>query len=372
MKNYSVYEISGLNYEQLLNKLIKYNINAKNIHRTEKNTLILTIENKNIKKLIAVSSGKCYNISRIKTYGAQSIVNYLKLHIGGFIAFAICFLLMIINSNFITSVNIEGLQRLNKAQIQQLLTQNNIGFFTSKNSINTKNLEAQLLTTFDNLSVASVCIKGTTLQVNLKEKIYVDILDGESYNIMAPVDAKIVSISVTQGTAMYKPGDSVNAGDIIVAGYKITTSGEKVSVKAVADIQLDYYISGKMEISDTKTQLNLTGASKTFISYYFNNSLLFNSNVKSPYEFYECKIERVKMFNLLPFYMQKCTFYECLPMQVDFDFHTEQETLKKQLQYETYQKIQEDDKIINESFYITKQQDYNIIVFTLTLRKTIN
>ena len=48
LKNYSVFKISGLNYEQLLNKLNKYKIEIINIKRKE-NDLFLTVEDKNVK-----------------------------------------------------------------------------------------------------------------------------------------------------------------------------------------------------------------------------------------------------------------------------------------------------------------------------------
>ncbi len=371
LKNYAVFEISGLNYEALLNKLIKYNISTIDIKRTTENKLILTTENKNVKKLIAVTNGSCYNIKRIKNYGAKSTFNHFLTHIGVFVALVVSILLMVVNSQFISSVNITGLNKIEKSAIQEVLKQNKAGVFSSINSINTSSIETALLTKFKDLSIASVCVKGTTLQVNVKERIYVDILDGDAYNLIAPNNCIITGLTVTQGTALYKVGDSVKAGDVIVAGYKLNEQGEQVPLKAVANVEVNCFISSKVEVGNTKTELKRTGNKVTKNFYYFNNKKLFNNNFNCKFQFFETEEKTTSMFNLLPFYVKSVTYYECETVNIPVNFEEQKETLKKQLQYETYEKIAETDEIIAENFYITEKNNFNVIIFTLTLKKTL-
>ncbi len=371
LKNYSTFKISGLNYEQLLNKLTKYNISANNIKR-HNNELFLTVEDKNVKKLIALMGSSCYNITKVRTFGIKSVLNTLKLRLGIVIGLIFSLTLMFVNSNFISSIHIEGLERINNTEIVNFLAQNNVKVNSLKNNINTKKLELDLLSNFDNLSIASVAIKGTTLEVNLKEKIFVDILDGEAEDIVAPYNCQITSLTVTQGTALYNVGDSVKQGDVIVAGYRLNENNQKEPIKAVAKIELNCFISSRLEVGSHTTQVVRTGKSKVENSYYFNNTVLYNFKPVSPYEIYETKIERIKMFSFLPFYMQKCTYYECKEEKIAVDFERDVEMLKKQLQYSTYEKLTETDEILNEEFYITKQNEINIIVFTITIKKIIN
>lgn len=372
IKNYSVFEVSGLNYETLLNKLLTYNINAKNIQKSSDNKLILTVENKNVKKLIAVTNGSCYNINRINNYGMQTTMKYCLTHVGAVIAFILCLALMFVNSQLISSVNITGLNKINRSAIQQILSRNNVGVHCYKNSINTKNIETELLTNLSDLTTASVCVKGTTLQINVKERIYVDILDGNTSDIVATSDCIITSLTVTQGTPLYKVGDNVKAGSVIVAGYKINESGEKVALKAVAKVEVNCFISSKIEVGNTITELQRNGnkISKTF--YYFNNQKLFNLNYVCPYQFYQTEEKTEQMFNMFPFYAKTVTYYECESITKQFDFEQQKESLKKQVQYETYEKISENDEIISENFYVTQQNDFNVIVFTLKLKKILS
>ena len=114
-----------------------------------------------------------------------------------------------------------------------------------------------------------------------------------------------------------------------------------------------------------------TGNFVTYNSYFFNDVKLYNTIYKIPYQFYEQSIERIKMFNMLPFYIQKVTYYECSTVKTPYNLEENLEQLKKQLQYETYDKLSENDIILSQKFYITKQNEHNIIIFTLTLRKTI-
>ncbi len=130
--------------------------------------------------------------------------------------------ILIILSSIVWDVRIEGNENITDSEIMVMLSESGIevGSFWCK--VDKSRVESVLLNNEDRIAWVNINRRGVVAYVSLIEKENTHLPDNEKNggycNIIATEDSVIEEISVTRGTAMVKPGDTVKAGDILIAG----------------------------------------------------------------------------------------------------------------------------------------------------------
>ena len=93
---------------------------------------------------------------------------------------------------------------------------------THKKDINLTQIENQIQKV-DRVSLVSAIIKGNTLVINIKEKVYnPEYEDKENFKpIISVHNAIITEVTVIQGTPMVKAGQVVQKGQILVSPFVV-------------------------------------------------------------------------------------------------------------------------------------------------------
>jgi hypothetical protein len=146
-----------------------------------------------------------------------------------------------------------------------------------------------------------------------------------------PLQAKyagiIKEINIITGTINVKVGDYVNAGDILVLPFNVSSRGEKVSVKPLAEIKAEIYVVGKAEMNKIEKRLVRSGATTTTYNYMFKNKKLFSSNNKNSFALFETVVYNENISDVLPLYRDVCVHYELIETEVVNDFNIEKQGL---------------------------------------------
>jgi sporulation protein YqfD len=217
-------------------------------------------------------------------------------------------------SAFTWQIQVFGTENLSNIDIINMLKQNNIKV-GKINLISSEEIETILLNNYDRIAQVSVIKEGTSIIINLSEKlVYVE----ETFEpITAKASGIITNINIITGTTNVKVGDYVNKGDILVLPFNINADGQKVSVKPIAEINAKMFIVGKSELYKQETKLVKTGKTKKTYKYKFKNLNLFSSKSKNSFALFETVVYNESVSGLVPLIREVSVFYELKPIQVE-------------------------------------------------------
>ena len=173
----------------------------------------------------------------------------------------------------------------------------------------------------------------------------------------------INSLSVVQGTALKKIGDSVKAGDVIVAGYFYDSNGKKVECKANASIGATIWYSENLIYPKVKEVYTKTGnkIENSYMTFFGNKFLIKNS--ENTFEFFEVEENCNAIFNnnFLPYYLHTTTFFETTKNLVEQNFEADKENIIQNLRQKVIDKIP-DNLVINKLFDVINEDENSFIV----------
>ena len=369
MKQYK-FEISSLNTEKLLNKLIL----EFDIFDIKKEDKICTFycKSKNKRKIEKILKQFGYNIKSKSYFGlAKHLKNISSL--GIIIGIVISIAMYIISTFFISDVLLVGNLTITSKEIMQVLENHNINKWSLKSSIDIKSLQKEL-EEIEYVSYASAIIKGNALIINIKEQLtnneIVNI--GKFQPLVAKYDGKITSIKLIQGTSAVKVGDIVKLGDVLVLPYVLNDDGTKLSVQPLADITCDVWITTRLEVKDKEIKKIRTNNVISNYSLSLMGINLYTTNNEVNFENYETEEKECYLSNcLLPIKIKYTNCYEYVLKKIETNFEENKEKYIDKTRQMSLLNVKEYDIIKDESYVINKQDDINTIIYTITLNKLI-
>ena len=369
MKEY-MFKISPLNTEKLINSLIK-KFGIYNITKTQNEcTFYCKYKNKKqIEKII-----KFYGITILNAEAVGKIKHLKTITSWGLISgIVVSCGLWIVSLFFVTNVVVLGNINLTHSQIMQVVKNHNINNLTAKSNINLKQLEQDILN-IKYVSYASAIIKGNALVINIKEQLTnKEVISIGSYEpLISNFDGKITSLKLIQGTPAKNVGDIVKIGDVLVYPYIKKSNGEELSVQPIADIVCDVWQTAVLEVKDIIYKKVRTG--NVIKSYNINafGVSIFEKNNKNTYKNYE-KEEKTQYLTkmLIPIKINFTNYYECQNIKIETNFEQNKQKYIEQTRRMSLLNIQEYDIIKDESYSLTKENDINIVRYTVTISKKI-
>ncbi len=273
---YCDYEISGVNLDAFINRVVRSGITVINVKKWSNKRLTLSVNYVDRKILFAIAKELCYNIKRIRDFGRDTILVRLSKRVGlilGAIVFAV---ISITFNDLILSVDYSGSGSTLKREVQNYLENRGVSVMTRFSSLDLNRLEDEILAKNDGLSFVSCKKKGSRLIIELvlsdKGK---DKLSGNCKQMIAECDGVIETLKVYRGTALLKEGDKISRGDVIVDGYVIVKE-QKIEMNVLAYLsvlcQIDFrYVSER----DDQEEIALE-----FAKNCYDDENVVNSKVK--------------------------------------------------------------------------------------------
>jgi len=184
-------------------------------------------------------------------------------------------------TSFIWRIDIEGNQRLSQAQILEFLEEQGISIGSFRHGLSYRDIENKLLLGFADIAWASVSLRGTRLLVRLSETIDnagSTMQDYELQDIVAAKDGVIIYMATSSGQPLFRPGDVVAAGEIVVAGRLTLGSAEEGNlshryVRAESEVWARVYYQMEIEVPLTYYEMVFTGQSRRNYSFSIGSKL---------------------------------------------------------------------------------------------------
>ena len=249
-------ELKGYNIDNLLKTLYVKKIRLFNIKRVDYGQVVFEVLDKDYKKVKRYIAN--YKVKQ--TFGKlRNLPKFILERLGVVLG---CFLGLIFGlfaSNYTWQIKIFGTEELTCNEILQVLEENGV----KKGKINhqsNKEIENILLNNYDRIAQVSVIKEGTTIIINLSEKLVYE--EGEFQPIVAKYNGIIKDIKIVTGTTNIKVGDYVNVGDVLVLPFNINSNGDKVAVNPMAEITAEIFHVSKCELNRQEYVLKRTGREK--------------------------------------------------------------------------------------------------------------
>ncbi len=186
------------------------------------------VRERDIEKIKALLSGRIdYSYSEpLGLYGGWLRTSHKGALICGFV---ISLILILLLSSVVWDVRVSGNESLEAGEIVDTLSECGFGigdFWIVKNR---SVIEAEVLSTNKKIAWININRRGTVAYVRIIEKETEHITEEpektEYSNILATADCVIEEITVKRGTAVVKPGDVVQKGDLLIAGVLPSEAG---------------------------------------------------------------------------------------------------------------------------------------------------
>lgn len=188
---------------------------------------VLVLRERDANKMRDLFCGKiAYSESPI--LGVLGKIKSIKHKVGLITALIFSAFLLILSSNIVWDIRVEGNEKIPDSIIAYTLSKNGFSVGDFWWGVDRSEVEAAVLTDEDDLSWININRRGAVAYVTVKEKEKTEddgtVIRGYA-NIVAETDCVIEEISVKRGTAAVKVGDSVKAGDLLISGVMETESG---------------------------------------------------------------------------------------------------------------------------------------------------
>lgn len=311
MKSYSVIEVECGDWKILLRELTDKDIAVSKV-KIENDKLRFCVSEKNEEVVFAKLKELCYNYKIIEknglSYNLKKFKKRLGLVIGSAVAFCLCFLLC----NTLIKVELQGEAANYAEEVYSVLDGMNIKCGMLTFGIDENELEKKL-STIDGISFGEAKLVGSVLYLGgqkelPKPNIYEPV---EGKPIVANFDGIITRIAVESGTALVQVGQTVKAGDILIAPYECLSQDieEQTPCEAKGQVYAKAYLSENIFFIPERMVNERTGQKKSYTSIEFFGKAI-NEIKESPFAIYEKEVSVVQSKSIIPFNIITVTYYE--------------------------------------------------------------
>jgi similar to stage IV sporulation protein len=249
--------------------------------------------------------------------GFLALAGRYKKRTGLVVGFFLAVALLILSSLFVWDIDIEGTDRIPEQAVLEALENRGVRLGTFIPSVDTEISEAYLVLDVDGLSFVSINLRGTVVQVEIREREKnTEIVDTQSpSNLIAAADGQIEALRVTGGLITVKLGETVRKGDLLVSGiidsaalgYRLVRARGEVLARTTLTYQVEipYETTEKVYTGRFFTQKSIKIFSKT-IKLFRKDSICTSSCDKIESE------RRIYLFGLikLPIFITETEYAE--------------------------------------------------------------
>ncbi len=346
-------QVNSNNRVAFFNFLIKHNIQIFELKIVDDEVLRFFVSAKNYLKLLSIKNRMCYNIVVINRFGTKKLQHFVRTRAGVVAGLVLSAILLFFVNMFTFNYKILGVEQLSHQQVISALKDFGIKI-NAINNFDNAELEQFLKRELDEISIVSVVKNGTTIIVNIKEKL--PKLEVEFVPIVANYNMMIEEISVFAGWSKFVAGDIVKAGEVLVEPYFVDESGIKTDCKPTANIVASTWFSHSVEFKEKETLRVRSGNKIVNTSYSFANKIVFETNSPNKFEHYEEEVSVVSAFKnlFLPIVIKKSVIYELVEVEIERNFELVRDDVIADAFEKAFAKVPQHLSVKSEEFSVTK------------------
>ncbi len=266
-------------------------------------------------------------------------------------------LAIIISSRFIWNIEIVGTQAISQEEIMENLKEEGVLIGKTKSSINSKKVISNIRLKRQDISWMSIDLKGTNVIVNIVEaEQKPEIINKDEYcSIVSDARGVITKITADVGTALVKPGDIINKGDVLIGGYMEGKFTDTRQVHAKGIVEAKVWHTKNIKSGFTREISTKTGNEKKKYAISFNNFKINLYKTLPNFENYDTinETNKIKLFKnfYLPIEIHTTTYIENKKEQITYGKEELKailiNELEKQFEEEGIDKLNVTNKVVN-------------------------
>lgn len=182
--------------------------------------------------------------------GIPFYIPFFKKRIIFFVGVFLCLFMLNYVTQYVWAIEYVGNLQISDDELTNFLEQEKIHYGMKKNSINCEEEEKRLRETFQNVTWTSIYFEGTKLFIEIKEneKSEPVFTQTKGTDIVANEAGTIISIVTRNGVPKVKAGDTVEEGQILVAGgVPVYDESQTIVNYQIYDADADIYIRTPIE-----------------------------------------------------------------------------------------------------------------------------
>ena len=299
-----------------LNVLMKNNVPFYGVKAEGGGLVGFCLEPDAFRKYVALTAEMTIEDERVTRRGLFAFASGYKMRIGFFIGAVLCAALLAASSFFVWDINVSGQTGLSEKEILKTLEGYGLYIGAYIPNIDTMRLENELVIDTEELSYASINLRGTVAEVVVRERKEKDVENiSLPSNLVANCDGQIESIEVRGGMPTVKKGQIVKKGQLLVSGVIDSQAVGYRLVRARGEIYARISRSFTAEVPLVREKKIRTGEKKTRVTIrFFAKKINLFSNNDISFEKYDtieeekrlCLFDRVE----LPVFIIKTTYSE--------------------------------------------------------------
>ena len=369
--------VKGYYIERFINICKNNKITIWNLKRKDNIELNLNVRIKEFKEICKIARKTGCKVKIKNKKGIPFLLHRYKKRKIFFILLILLALIIGLSSCFVWNVEIKEENGYELENIREDIEKAGLKVGIFKGKINTKEIINKIRLERKDVAWMGIELKGTNAIVKLvKSDEKPDIIDEDEYcNIISNKEGIITKISVQNGTANVKVGDTVSIGDILVNGWMEGKFTGIRYVHSLAEIEAKVWYTESVKIPYNVTETKYTGNEEEKYGMKFNNFQINFTKKYSKFKIYDT-IEtenKIKLFSdfYLPISIVKTTYKEQEKIEKTYSVEEAKNIGIKQLEEKLDEKIENKDNIVNKNINTYEQADGVLVYVTYEVLENI-
>lgn len=214
-------ELVSADVQAALDVLGKAGLSVWDVELTDSITVRFWVDRENLEGLCSICQKRGEEIHRIKQRSLLWQLRGLQKRPILMLGFSFLLLLSLWLPGKILFVQVEGNESIPTRQILEAAGECGIVFGASRREVRSEEVKNSLLHVMPSLSWAGVNTYGCTAVISVREREETSVTERshEVSSIVASMDGIVEEITVIKGTGLCKPGQAVQAGQVLISGY---------------------------------------------------------------------------------------------------------------------------------------------------------
>lgn len=342
--------------ERFLNICAENGIKFRNVEKINGDEVILTVRVGGCRWIERNAARYGYTVAKIDERGFVFTVEKLKKRYVLIFGLALCAVTLWISSLFVWEINVSGNDEISETEILAELDKLGVGIGTFRPRISQEYISNEMLQRIEKLSFIAVNVTGSHAEVIVREERETPEIESDEkiQNVVAAKSGVITKFTVLEGTAKFKKGDTVNAGDELVSAVKDSVSSGKRLVRANAEVYARTWYEIQTQTPAQTAVKSYTGDKNTRFAIILCGKRinLYFSGRNTMYSYDKIiKLGRLRVFDIiLPLQIISETAREYVPEYKETDIKAAEERLSLGLENRLKEEIGEDGEIIGTEF----------------------
>lgn len=254
----------GRGLEKLLARLEKRGAHPRDIRRENLRTVSMQIKSRDLKVFDALCVELDIEALERRPLGLTRTLRRLRRRAALPVCAALCALLIGLMATRVWLVRVDAPAALTQ-QLDQALVELGVQPGASKSALDLRAIEDALVASVPDVKFCQARIRGVTLTLKAQQaQSAPDTLSLDPPgSLYARCDAVVERVQVLSGSAAVQRGDTVRAGDLLIAGLEQVAPEETAPVRAVGIVTGRVWYEGLGESALSETELVRTGAVAT-------------------------------------------------------------------------------------------------------------